>query len=93
MRKIRLIYSIFFFVICLVTFVGMFVTKDKTSAENRELAEFPSVQTEEGWNIHWLSEAGDYFQEHFAFRQKMVTANAIINDINKAGLTFLSFRI
>ena len=79
MRKIRLIYSIFFFVICLVPFVGMFVTKDKTSAENRELAEFPSVQTEEGWNIHWLSEAGDYFQEHFAFRQKMVTANAIIN--------------
>ena len=55
MRKIRLIYSIFFFVICLVPFVGMFVTKDKTSAENRELAEFPSVQTEEGWNIHWLS--------------------------------------
>ena len=79
MRKSRLIYCIFFFVICLVPFAGMLVVKDKTSAENRELAEFPSVQTEEGWNIHWLSEAGDYFQEHFAFRQKMVTANAIIN--------------
>ena len=79
MKKCKLIYCIVFFMICILPFAGAFVTEETSSSENRELAEFPSLKTEEGFNIYWLSEAGDYFQEHFGFRQKMVTANAILN--------------
>lgn len=78
MKKAKLFYCIVFFGICLIPSVGTLVTKPETSTENRELAEFPSLCTEDGWNINWLSEAGDYFQEHFALRSKLVTANACI---------------
>jgi hypothetical protein len=79
MKKAKLLYIILFFILCLCPFIGMFVTAQEESTENRELAEFPSIKTEEGWNIEWLSEAGDYFQEHFAFRNELVTANAVVN--------------
>ena len=55
------------------------MTKQETSSENRRLAEFPKIKTEEGINTQWLPEAGEYFQEHFAFRNELVTANALLN--------------
>lgn len=79
MKKSKILYSILFFMICLCPSVGMFFTKQEASSENRELAAFPSLKTEEGWNVQWLSDAGDYFQEHFAFRNELVTANAVVN--------------
>lgn len=79
MKKSKILYSILFFMICLCPSVGMLVTKQEVSTENRELSEFPSLKTEDGWNVQWLSDAGDYFQEHFAFRNELVTANAVVN--------------
>ena len=29
--------------------------------------------------MEWLSQAGDYFQEHFAFRNELVTGNALLH--------------
>lgn len=80
MKKGKLIYCILFFAICLCPFLGMLVTKQETSSENRQLSEFPSPKTEEGKiNVEWLSQAGDYFQEHFAFRNELVTGNALLH--------------
>ena len=80
MKKGKLIYCILFFVICLCPSLGMLVTKQETSSENRQLSEFPSPKTEEGKiNVEWLSQAGDYFQEHFAFRNELVTGNALLH--------------
>lgn len=80
MKKGKLIYCILFFAVCLVPSVGMLVTKQEVSSENRQLSEFPSVKTEEGkWNVEWLSQVGDYFQEHFAFRNELVTGNALLH--------------
>ena len=80
MKKGKLIYCILFFAICLCPSLGMLVTKQETSSENRQLSEFPSPKTEEGKiNVEWLSQAGDYFQEHFAFRNELVTGNALIH--------------
>lgn len=79
MKKLKYLYCAVFFCICLVPFLGIFVGKSEESAENRKLSEFPALKTEEGMNVNWLSEAGDYFQEHFAFRNEMVTANAVVN--------------
>ena len=75
-----MIYCILFFAICLCPSLGMLVTKQETSSENRQLSEFPSPKTEEGKiNVEWLSQAGDYFQEHFAFRNELVTGNALLH--------------
>ena len=80
MKKGKLIYCILFFAICLGPSLGMLVTKQETSSENRQLSEFPSPKTEEGKiNVEWLSQAGDYFQEHFAFRNELVTGNALLH--------------
>ena len=79
MKKLKYLYCTVFFCICLIPFLGVFLGKSEVSSENRELSEFPSLKTETGWNTNWLSDAGDYFQEHFAFRNEMVTANAVIN--------------
>lgn len=80
MKKWRLLYCTCFFAVCLCPFVGMLLNQEgETEAENRRLAEFPAIRTEEGdINREWLSEAGEYFQDHFAFRSKMVTANALV---------------
>ena len=80
MKKGKLIYCILFFAICLCPSLGMLVTKQETSSENRQLSDFPSPKTEEGKiNVEWLSQAGDYFQEHFAFRNELVTGNALLH--------------
>lgn len=80
MKKWQFAYIALFFVICLIPFAGMPFAQAETSAENRTLAAFPSVYTEqEGFNVNFLSDAGDYFQDHFAFRNELVTANALLN--------------
>ncbi len=80
MKKSKLVYCILFLAICLFPSLGMLVTDPETSSENRRLSEFPSIRTEEGkWNTQWLSLAGDYFQEHFGFRNELVTANAVLH--------------
>ncbi len=79
MKKLQVLYIAAFFAVCLVPFVGMAVTGQESSSENRTLAEFPQLKTEEGINVQWLNDAGGYFQDHFAFRNELVTANALIN--------------
>ncbi|MDO4277098.1 MAG: hypothetical protein Q4D16_25845 [Eubacteriales bacterium] len=79
MKKWKQLYCIIFFLICLCPSLGMLLTGQEASSENRELAKFPELKTEEGINREWLSQAGDYFQEHFAFRSELVTANALLN--------------
>ena len=79
MKKLQVLYITAFFAACLVPSLGMAVTKQETSSENRKLAEFPKLKTEEGINTQWLPQAGEYFQEHFALRNEFVTANALLN--------------
>lgn len=79
MKKIKIIYLAAVLFICVLPLAGLTVSRNDETAENRALSEFPSVRQEDGsWNPEWLSQAGDYFQEHFAFRNEMVTANARI---------------
>ena len=80
MKKWKLLYCACFFAVCLCPAAGMAVSSgEDTSTENRRLAEFPAVRTEEGEiNTEWLSQAGDYFQDHFGFRNELVTANALV---------------
>ena len=36
------------------------------------------VEEDGTWNQDYLEEAGEYFEDHFAFRQYFVTANALL---------------
>lgn len=78
MKKWKLLYCICFFGVCLCPFAGKLWKQEEVHTENRNLAELPAFKTEEGLNIDWLSQMGDYFQEHFAFRNELVTANALV---------------
>lgn len=71
------IYSALFFGICLVPSVCMPFVKSG-SAEKRELAEFPSIKSEDGINLDFFDEFDTWFSEHFAFRQQFVNADSRI---------------
>ncbi|MDY3919486.1 MAG: hypothetical protein SOZ59_10885 [Candidatus Limivivens sp.] len=79
MKKWKMIYAVLFFGICLIPSVGLLFGGSEESTENRDLSELPKLQTEEGWNSGYLEQLGDYFQEHFAYRNELVTANALLN--------------
>lgn len=77
MQKRKILYIIIIFALCLIPSAGLLFTGGEESAENRSLSERPKLISEEGEvNTRWLSEVGDYFQDHFAFRSRLVTANA-----------------
>lgn len=79
MKKfIKIFYSVIFFGACLLPFAAMPFAGEEVSLENRTLASFPSLMTEDGINTNFLTEAGAYFQDHFAFRNELVTANALL---------------
>ncbi|MCF0132581.1 MAG: hypothetical protein HUJ72_01815 [Blautia sp.] len=77
-KKWKAGYLIVMMAICLLPLVGKLWTED-VSKENRELKEWPTIRMEDGSvNKEYLSEMGAYFEDHFAFRQQMATANAKI---------------
>lgn len=77
-RKQLLCYVTIMFGICLIPFGGMIWKDSQESVENRTLAKAPVLKTEEGWNVNFLADAGACFEDHFAYRQEMVTADALI---------------
>ncbi len=71
-------YLVLTVVICLIPFAGLTWHMSSESSENRRLSEFPALRTEEGWNVTFLSDAGTWFEEHFAYRPEMVTVDALL---------------
>lgn len=77
-RKIKIIYIVSFFIICTIPILFMPFSKNDTS-ENRKLSSFPSFISENGSiNLNWTAEFETYISEHFAFREKLVTADSLI---------------
>ena len=64
---------------CLIPSVGMLVLQEEPAAANQTLAQPPSLTTRDGHlNPHVLDEATDYIADHFALRQRLITANAAL---------------
>ncbi len=79
-KQISICYIALIMVMLLVPFAGMFfgLRTDETT-ENKTLAEFPSITAEDGsLNTDFLTELGDYFNDHFALREQLVNADAVI---------------
>lgn len=64
--------------LCALPLLGMIVAPTNSTTENKRLAEFPSATKNGKFNINYLSEAGDYFSDHFAFRNYLVNTNSVI---------------
>lgn len=75
--KKHLIFVIACIAVCLLPFVGMAVHPTTTSTENKVMSSFPSFSAEDGsLNLDFFQEFEEYFNEHFAFRNELVFADA-----------------
>lgn len=56
------------------------VAKTDKLSGSTPLVEKPSIVNEDGtFNLKFISQYGEYFEQHFAFRPQLVTANALIS--------------
>ncbi len=78
-KKAGIIFIIICMVICLIPFAGMTFFRTDTTTENKTLASLPSFTSDSGGvNLKFFDELSDYFEDHFAFREYLVNADAII---------------
>ncbi len=76
MKKGYHIYIALFIILCLLPSAGLLFAGGEPSKENRRTAEPPVLSDEDGLNPYFLSDAGAWFEDHFAFRNEMVTGYA-----------------
>lgn len=68
-----------FLIASLIPSLGMLVLPEEPAAANQTLAQPPSLTTGEGkLNPEVLDEVTDYVADHFALRQRLITANAAL---------------
>lgn len=77
--KKYLIFIIACVAVCLLPFAGMAICPTTVSTENKVMSDFPSLMEEDGFlNLNFFQEFEEYFNEHFAFRNELVYADAKI---------------
>lgn len=77
-KRSYLIYIIIAFAVLLIPFAGMTFWPTNRTTENTVLSEWPSFIEDGKPNVNYLEEMGEYFEDHFAFRLQMLTANAYV---------------
>ena len=79
MKKASILFVVACMALCLLPLVGMVLRPTTESTENTDLATFPGVLTEDGTpNLKFFDEFEEYFNDHFAFRNELVYADACI---------------
>lgn len=76
-------YTVVVFALLLFPSAGLLFVgpSDSTNAEKRDLAELPSLRNEDGTtNLAYLGGLGDWFEDHFAGRTALVTANSLLKE-------------
>lgn len=77
-RVLQLGFVVLSLAVLLVPLVAMPFAPVDEEAELQELSAWPDLTEDGRANIDYLSEMGAYFDDHFAFRQQLMTANAFI---------------
>lgn len=75
-HKKYMLFIVAVWCILVLPFAGMAFWATNETSENKELATFPKFDTEHPLEQKYLHELGEYFEDHFAFRPYLVTANA-----------------
>lgn len=78
MKKFKIIFSVLCIALCIFPLVGMRFAKTETSSENRRLAEFPALISEQGLNYEFLGQLGEYFEDHYAGRNLFINADSVV---------------
>lgn len=73
-----ILFMILGMIICLIPFAGMLFPGSDTATENEELRSLPEIKENGKLNINYLEDMGDYFEDHSAYRQYMVSADSWI---------------
>lgn len=77
MVKRKIVFLLACFTICIAPFAAMVFTGSSETTEKRSLAEWPKWHDDTGeLNYEYLQLAGDYFNDHFAFRNELIAADA-----------------
>ena len=77
-KKLFYVYISLFLSVCLIPSAGLFFTGIREPSENRTEAHMPQLHTENGLNLYFLSNAGKWYEDHFAFRDEAVTGYALL---------------
>ena len=77
-KGVYVAFSCVFVAILLLPLVCMPFASSDASAEKRELARAPQLMIDGRPNVNVLSEAGDYFADHFAFRSLLVECDSTL---------------
>ena len=77
----KIVYIALALVLCLIPLVCMTFARTDATTENRRLAAFPEIRTEDGFNVNVLSDLGKYFEDHFAFRNQIVAADGTVQSL------------
>lgn len=73
------IFTAAFLLLCILPSAGMLFLPPTEAAANERLTPVPQLKSEDGsWNQNVLDDATNYIADHFALRQEMVTANAML---------------
>lgn len=79
MKKKNLIFIILVLLLLLFPLIGMPFFGSEWSSETTSLAEAPEIRTEDGkLNTAYISDAGRYFEDHFALRSDLITVNSLL---------------
>ena len=69
-----------FLVLCLIPAVGMFLPAAGETGGNEVLAPLPALRDAEGaWNADFFAELGEYAEDNYYLRQRLVTAWSALN--------------
>lgn len=75
MKKVFLtIFVAAFFAVCILPTAALLCGYEGENYENRPLARQPELFESDGINLSFPAEFDDYFEDHFGFREEMVTA-------------------
>ena len=72
-KKLLVLFAALFMVVCLLPSVGLLLGYEGENYENRPLARLPKLIERDGLNLEYPGQFDDYYQDHFGFREEMVT--------------------
>lgn len=78
MKVFKIIFINLFLIIIALPLVGLMWYEEPEVTENKVLASQPEVIVDNKLNLKYFSDLEAYFSDHFAYRQELVTTNAII---------------
>lgn len=79
MKKIVcVLFIVLCFLLCVTPFVFMPIASTDEPVGNEQKVEMPELTVEGKYNVKFLTQLGEYFEAHFAFRPTAISVDALI---------------